>query len=242
MFAKHRAFRTCLLTVAYHSPSSEPPVLPNQDYCSPSTVNPIQAPFTHSIACPSLVEPTSVALNHSAEPTNAVKSQSVELEYLGNPNPMNEHVGVDDEGLYIDMEPNYTPTPSNPQNQGGSEERECDSSSDDECHETDFYYESSDNEVEDTDDEIKDREPKNMLDAFYDKKDPPMSVGTVYSYMDSFKITLDSHAVKHEYNYDIEKNDTGRYRVNCAQKNDGCLRRLHASTGKDEHTIQVMCY
>jgi Tfp pilus assembly ATPase PilU len=76
-----------------------------------------------------------------------------------------------------------------------------------------------------------------MLDAFYDKKDPPMSVGTVYSYMDSFKIALASHAVKHEYNYDIEKNDTGRYRVNCAQKNDGCLRRLHASTGKDGHTI-----
>nr|ABB47400.1 hypothetical protein LOC_Os10g23260 [Oryza sativa Japonica Group] len=139
--------------------------------------------------CPhEYVEPTSVALNHSAEPTNAAKSQSVELEYLGNPNPMNEHVGVDDE-------------------------------------------------VEDIDDEIKDREPENMLDAFYDKKDPPMSVGTVYSYMDSFKIALASHAVKHEYNYDIEKNDTGRYRVNCAQKNDGCLRRLHASTGKDGHTI-----
>jgi hypothetical protein len=57
------------------------------------------------------------------------------------------------------------------------------------------------------------------LDAFnvdYNKKDPPMSIGTVYSDMDAFKIALPTHVVKHEFNYDIEKSDTGRYRVSCS--------------------------
>jgi len=63
---------------------------------------------------------------------------------------------------------------------------------------------------------VKDREPEHMPDVDYDKKDPPMSVGTVYSDMDAFKIALATHVVKHEFNYDIEKSDTGRYRVNCS--------------------------
>ena len=37
---------------------------------------------------------------------------------------------------------------------------------------------------------VKDREPKHMPDVDYDKKDPPMSVGTMYSDMDAFKIFL----------------------------------------------------
>ena len=49
-----------------------------------------------------------------------------------------------------------------------------------------------------------------MPDVDYDKKDPPMLVGTVYSDMDDFKIALVTHAVKHEFNYDIEKSDIGR--------------------------------
>ena len=107
-----------------------------------------------------------------------------------------------------------TPPPSNPQSQGGSKEWEDESSGADESSETDSVDESSDDEVEDIDDMVKDREPKHMSDVDYDKKDPPMSVGTMYSDMDAFKIALATHAVKHEFNYDIEKSDTGRYRVN----------------------------
>ena len=92
MFAKHKDFKCCLLTVAYHSPSSEPPVIPDWD--SSSTMNSVEPPFTPSIACPSLVEPS-----------HATHTQSAEPEYLANPNPMNEHVGVDEEGLYIDLGP-----------------------------------------------------------------------------------------------------------------------------------------
>jgi len=35
---------------------------------------------------------------------------------------MNEHVGVDEEGLYIDLGPQYPLPPPNPQSQGGSKE------------------------------------------------------------------------------------------------------------------------
>ena len=61
-----------------------------------STVNYVEPPFTPSIACPSL-----------AEPSHATHIQSAEPEYLANPNPMNEHVGVDEEGLYINFGPQY---------------------------------------------------------------------------------------------------------------------------------------
>ena len=63
---------------------------------------------------------------------------------------------------------------------------------------------------------VKDREPEYLPGVDYDKKDPSMSVGTVYSDMDAFMIALATHVVKHEFNYDIEKSDTGRYRVNCS--------------------------
>jgi len=73
-----------------------------------------------------------------------------------------------------------------------------------------------------------------------------MSVGTMYSDMDAFKIALATHAVKHEFNYDIKKSDTGRYRVNCSQRSEGYRWRLHAyfaegSQQRDGHTIKVMC-
>ena len=80
-----------------------------------------------------------------------------------------------------------------------------------------------------------------MPDVDYDKKDSPMSVGTMYSDMDAFKIALATHAVKHEFNYDIEKSDTGRYRVNYSQQSVGYRWRLYASTLRDGHTIKVMC-
>ena len=68
-----------------------------------------------------------------------------------------------------------------------------------------------------------------------------MSVGIVYSNMDAFKIALATYVVKHEFNYDIEKSDTGRYRVNYSQQSVGYRWRLYASTLRDGHTIKVMC-
>jgi hypothetical protein len=98
-----------------------------------------------------------------------------------------------------------------------------------------------DYEMEDEDDIVKDSEPDHMSDADYNKKDPPMIVGTMYRDMHAFKMALASHAVKHEFHYDIEKSDTGRYRVYCSGSTDGCKWRLHASTMKGDDSIKVIC-
>ena len=80
-----------------------------------------------------------------------------------------------------------------------------------------------------------------MLDANYDKKDPPMAVGTVYSDILAFKLALATYSMKHEFHYNIEESGTGRYRASCSAKNEGCRWRIHASTLKDGVTIKVLC-
>ena len=81
-----------------------------------------------------------------------------------------------------------------------------------------------------------------MPDADYDMKDPPMAVGTLYSNVNAFKLALATHAVKHEFHYNIEASDTGRYRVYYSGKEFGCRWRIHASTLKDEVTIKVIYF
>ena len=246
MFEKNRATRTCLLTVAYHSPGTQP-VLPDWESGSPRKS--AEPPFTPSIVSPSIAEPSQPSMSQPPKPS--------QLEFLANPNPMNEHMGIDDEGLYIDLGPNHPPPPpTSSQSQGGSKEREeeIDESSDEEvadrdeeCAESGSDDETSDEENEEveidesSDEEVADREPEQFPDVEYDKDDPPMTVGTIYPDMASFKIALASHAVKHEFNYEIDKSDTGRYTVHCSLRNEGCPWRLHASTSADGHGIQVMC-
>ena len=234
------------MTVAYHSPGTQP-VLP--DWESGSLRKSAEPPFTPSIVSPSIAEPSQPSMSQPPKPS--------QLEFLANPNPMNEHMGIDDEGLYIDLGPNNPPPPpTSSQSQGGSKEREeeIDESSDEEvadrdeeCAESGSDDETSDEEDEEveidesSDEEVADREPEQFPDVEYDKDDPPMTVGTIYPDMASFKIALASHAVKHEFNYEIDKSDTGRYTVHCSLRNEGCLWRLHASTSADGHGIQVMC-
>jgi len=52
---------------------------------------------------------------------------------------------------------------------------------------------------------VKDRELEYMPNVDYDKKDLPMAVGTVYSDINSFKLALGTHALKHEFYYNIER-------------------------------------
>jgi hypothetical protein len=68
-----------------------------------------------------------------------------------------------------------------------------------------------------------------------------MTVGSVYRDMNAFKLALPSHAVKHEFQYDIEKSDTGRYKVYCCGSTEGCRWRIHASTMKGDKSIKVIC-
>src|SRR5688572_7810867 len=103
MFAKHKASKCCFPTLSYHSPSTEPLEIPPWDFsCYSKSVD---TPFTPSMPCPSIPQPS-----HT-------QSETEDDEYLANPNPSNEHVGVDEEGLYIDLGPQQPPPPI-PQSQG----------------------------------------------------------------------------------------------------------------------------
>lgn len=67
-----------------------------------------------------------------------------------------------------------------------------------------------------------------------------MRVGSIYHNMREFRFALSQHAIKHEFEFNIEKSDPGRVRVYCSRKNDeGCRWRLHACTMKDNITIKV---
>jgi hypothetical protein len=226
MFAKHKDSKCCLLTLAYHSPSNEPIEIPNWDFSS--TASYVEPPITPSVVCARLPEPSQSQFTHN---------QPHETEYLANPNPLNEHVGVDEEGLYIDCGPQHPPPHPNPQLQASP------IGSADACSDDDSNDDSDDESDEETiiEDMVKDSELRQMPDVDYDKKDPPMIEGTLYSNMDAFKIALASHAVKYEFNYDIETSEPGRYRVNCTFKSKGCRWRIHASTLKDDLTVKVIC-
>ncbi|XP_066314202.1 uncharacterized protein [Miscanthus floridulus] len=52
-------------------------------------------------------------------------------------------------------------------------------------------------------------------------------------------MALATHAAIKENRYFIQKSDTGRYRVYCLWRNEGCPWRIHASTMRDGKTIQV---
>jgi hypothetical protein len=73
-----------------------------------STITPsVEPPMTPSVACPNLAEPSHATQTEPnlAEPSQC--TQTDEPENLANPNPMNEFVGIDDEGLYIDLGPQH---------------------------------------------------------------------------------------------------------------------------------------
>jgi len=75
----------------------------------------------------------------------------------------------------------------------------------------------------------------------YDKNDPPLAVGTMYPNMKEFKVSLSQHAIKHKFEFNIEKSAPSRYRVYCSRRDkDNCPWRLHASTMQNMCTIMVI--
>ena len=123
------------------------------------------------------------------------------------------------------------------------QQKEPETSQSDECYDSESDDESfSDEEdiVEDIDEVVEDRLPLEKSDANYDKSDPPMAVGTLYSNMDAFKLALGSHATKYEFHYNIKKSDKTRHTVYCSGKNVGCRWRLHASVLSDGVTVKVI--
>jgi len=58
--------------------------------------------------------------------------------------------------------------------------------------------------------------------------------------MHEFKLVLATHAIKNEFEYNIEKSEPKRYRVYCTGLVDGCKWRIHASTMGDNITVHVI--
>jgi hypothetical protein len=79
-----------------------------------TTVSSIEPPITPSIVCARLPKPIQSTQNQP-EPSQATQNES-----LANPNPLNEHVGIDEEGLYIDCGPQHPRPQPNPPMQADS--------------------------------------------------------------------------------------------------------------------------
>jgi hypothetical protein len=99
---------------------------------------------------------------------------------LANPKPQNEHVGIDDEAEYL--------------THGKSGPAQVESSN----SESDEEYEEEDGLVG------KDPLPPTPVLA-YDKNNPPMCVGSIYPNMREFRLALSQNAIKHEFEFNLEK-------------------------------------
>lgn len=55
-----------------------------------------------------------------------------------------------------------------------------------------------------------------------------------------WQLALASHAIKYEFEYNIEKSDPERYRVYCSGRTEGCRWRINASKMGDDQTIKVI--
>jgi hypothetical protein len=154
-----------------------------------------------------------------------------------NPEPDNEHVGVDEENLYSDMVPQKYPVL--PYEENPRSDSECDV----DCEETDHDYEDgSDPDFDDDPDEpVTDKVPTHIPVVVIDKYNPPMDVGSIYPNIATFKLSLATHAIKNQFEYNTEKSESGRVRAYCSARNDGCKWRIHASTMGDNVTVKVMC-
>ncbi|KAF8679152.1 hypothetical protein HU200_045918 [Digitaria exilis] len=142
--------------------------------------------------------------------------------YLCNPLPENEHVGVDEEILYLekahvetieeDKEKEYVPEEDDhfPEDEGEDE--------------SDLDIE-SESELE-PDQELVEQ----VANLEFDKEDPPMEVGSTYPSMAEFKLALQTYAIKHEFEYNTAKSAPYRFTAFCSRKvKDNCQWRLHAS-------------
>uniref|UniRef100_A0A453RM32 Transposase MuDR plant domain-containing protein n=2 Tax=Aegilops tauschii subsp. strangulata TaxID=200361 RepID=A0A453RM32_AEGTS len=156
--------------------------------------------------------------------------------YLRNPIPENEHVGIDEENIYLKEEPkalNVVLLPDKEKDQdyvvdGESEDESEDGSEDESEDET---------EVEE-DEEL--HEVNHAPNIEYDKDDPPMTEGFIYPNMKEFKLALSQHAIKHEFEYNTEKSAPCRFRGYCKRRDeDNCPWRIHASTTDDFCTVVV---
>jgi hypothetical protein len=194
---------------------------------------------------------------------SSTKPVLLQTTYLSNPFPMFEHVGVDEEGMYgveivhvhipsvgmVDKEHINVDNDKSENEESSEKEESSEDEGSSEKEESSEDVGSSEKEeinertttvvemVEDwvVQDVILDFTPL----VVYDKEDPPMTVGSIYSSIAEFKVALSQHAIKNEREFDREKNDPDRVRVHCSNKFKGCKWRVHASTLQDKVIVQA---
>ncbi|XP_044950499.1 uncharacterized protein LOC123400148 [Hordeum vulgare subsp. vulgare] len=153
--------------------------------------------------------------------------------YLRNPIPENEHVGIDEENLYLEKEPtplNVVLFLDNDKDTEYVPEDDSEYGSEDECE-----IEEDEPEIEE-DEEVHEAEHAPTVE--YNKKDPPMAEGSKYPNMAEFKLALSQHAVKYEFEYNIQKSAQHRFRAYCRRRDeDKCPWRIYASTTDDMCTV-----
>lgn len=138
----------------------------------------------------------------------------------------NEHVGVDEEVLYLGDAPINVVACCNAEN----DKEYC---SDDDSE--DIREMESESEVE-VDEDILGHEADHIPNVEYDKEDPPMSVGTSYPSMKELKLALSQHAVKHEFEYNTAKSAPHRFRAYCSRRDkDKCRREKICSCFNSKH-------
>ena len=158
-------------------------------------------------------------------------------DYLRNPIPENEHVGVDEENIYLEDEP--VPLIMVP---CSNKEKDKDYVPDHES-EAESEVESEDESMSEV--EVEEDEEYHEADHAphieYNKLDPPMNEGRKYPNMAEFKLALSQHAIKHEFEFDTEKSAPHRFRAYCSRRDeDKCPWRIYASTMEDECTVMVI--
>ena len=143
------------------------------------------------------------------EQLNMNTEETKDDSYLRNPLPKNEFVGIDEEGMYLQIVPtdNTGKHVDGDGDGGGEGYGEGDEDGDGEDGDGEDGDGSEDMEV---DEELAGYGKDHTPNVDYDKNDPPMAVGTMYPNMKEFKVALSQHAIKHEFKFNIEKSAPSR--------------------------------
>ncbi|KAG2595548.1 hypothetical protein PVAP13_5KG083287 [Panicum virgatum] len=156
MFKKHMSSKYCCMSIAYHKPDVDPPKIPLWDN--------VEMTCTPLMSAPSYVESSKAIQSGTVTKPDY---DMVEDNKFMNPEPQNEYVGVDEEGLYIDIAPTSHANVDTSEKKdedydpGSNSESESDSESD------------MDAEVDEI---IKDTLPSHISEVAYNKDDPPIEV------------------------------------------------------------------
>ncbi|XP_059639819.1 uncharacterized protein LOC132282229 [Cornus florida] len=67
----------------------------------------------------------------------------------------------------------------------------------------------------------------------------PLEIGMKFACADDFRVALRDHAIKHKYDFRLQKNEKNRITAVCISK---CGWRIHASKNSSDNTFQIKTY